>query len=340
MKPITSPYTHGGPDALGVPRHDFSTNANACGPCPAALHAVQQADATRYPDPSYSQLREELAAFHHVTPERVVLAGSASEFIFRITAWAVRQGASQVAIPPHGYGDYLLAAQAWGLDIAEQAADAQLLWRCEPASPLGTLEAAGWDDSGVDAPTVVLDRAYEPLRLSGESAWTAAQLDQVWQLWTPNKALGLSGVRAAYAIAPLHVEAAGDEVRQLCHSWPLGAHGVALLHTWVQPQVQTWLKNTHPTLRQWKARQQQLLTELGWECLPSDTNFFCARPHGALHLSSQHLAQDLQRLRASGIKLRDATSFGLPGHVRISVQPPGTQDALANAWRAPPREAA
>ena len=45
---------HGGPDAWGVPLHDFSTNSNACGPCPQALAAVQAADATRYPDAAYT----------------------------------------------------------------------------------------------------------------------------------------------------------------------------------------------------------------------------------------------------------------------------------------------
>lgn len=48
---------HGGPDALGVPRWDFSTNSNACGPCPHALAAVLQANATHYPDPQYTALR-------------------------------------------------------------------------------------------------------------------------------------------------------------------------------------------------------------------------------------------------------------------------------------------
>lgn len=38
---------HGGPDALGVPAHDFSTNANACGPCPDALDALRRADFAR-----------------------------------------------------------------------------------------------------------------------------------------------------------------------------------------------------------------------------------------------------------------------------------------------------
>ena len=82
---ITTPtvhvHVHGGPDALGVPVHDFSTNANACGPCPQALAAVRDADAAHYPDPSYLALRSRLAAFHGVAPARVLLAASASEFI-------------------------------------------------------------------------------------------------------------------------------------------------------------------------------------------------------------------------------------------------------------------
>ncbi|MGH8848748.1 MAG: aminotransferase class I/II-fold pyridoxal phosphate-dependent enzyme, partial [Polaromonas sp.] len=77
---------HGGPDHQGVPLHDFSTNSNACGPCPAALAAVSQADASHYPDASYTALRRQLAAFHGVDLQRVLLAASASEFIFRITA--------------------------------------------------------------------------------------------------------------------------------------------------------------------------------------------------------------------------------------------------------------
>jgi histidinol-phosphate/aromatic aminotransferase/cobyric acid decarboxylase-like protein len=38
-------------------------------------------------------------------------------------------------------------------------------------------------------------------------------------------------------------------------------------------------------------------------------------------------------LRAHGIKLCDCASFGLEGHVRISVQAPDAQQALHDAWR-------
>lgn len=351
----TTLWTHGGTDALGAASFDFSTNSNACGPCPPALAAVQTADATRYPDPAYAALRQSLAAFHGVAPERVLLAGSASEAIFRITAWAHQQGVRSVCLPKHHYGDYARAAQAWGLQHKDDPAGA-LCWACEPSSPLGQAHAAwpSWLTQHpsrkqaaprlgtptkvfyADGPTdsqglLVLDRAYAPLRLSGAASLSESQLDVVWQLFTPNKALGLTGVRAAYLIAPspLSIRANGQNdtdiasLSLMAPSWPVGAHGVALLQAWVTPEVQAWLVHSLTLLRDWKARQIDLLQQLGWQVAPSEASYFCARPPQTI---------DLVALRQNhGIKLRDASSFGLPGWYRLGVLGPQAQDALATA---------
>ncbi|MBT3066140.1 aminotransferase class I/II-fold pyridoxal phosphate-dependent enzyme [Rhodoferax sp. U11-2br] len=321
-----SSWTHGGADALGAARFDFSTNSNACGPCPQALAAVQAADASHYPDPAYTTLRQSLAAFHGVAPERVLLASSASEAIFRLTAWAKQQGVGSVCLPDHHYGDYARAAQAWGLLHRDDPTDA-LCWACEPSSPLGQSHEPWFLDT---ARFTVLDRAYAPLRLSGEASLNAAQLDQVWQLFTPNKALGLTGVRAAYLIAPSPFETRDggqkdldfERLKLMAPSWVLGAHGVALLQSWVSPEVQAWLADSLTCLRDWKARQIDLLQQLGWQVAPSEANYFCARPP---------VPMDLATLRQHGIKLRDATSFGLPGWYRLGVLAPQAQDALVAA---------
>ncbi|MGP1684553.1 MAG: aminotransferase class I/II-fold pyridoxal phosphate-dependent enzyme [Giesbergeria sp.] len=327
---------HGGPDAQGVPLYDFSTNANACGPCPEVLAAVQQADATRYPDPAYTALRDSLGAFHAVAPERIVLAVSASECIHRFTALAALQGAQAVSVPRHSYGDYAYAARVRGLAVHHDRDDtgtAGLQWACEPSSPLGVLDAqrAHWllvSDLQLvpkQQPLRVLDCAYAPLRLDGSSP--PAHAPGVWQLWTPNKALGLTGVRAAYAIAP-HANAAG-RLAALAPSWPVGAHGVAMLIAWLQPSVQRWLADCLPLLQAWKVRQQTLCSALDWaECEGSTANFFCARP------PQESLPERLAVLRAAGIKLRECSSFGLPGVLRLGVLPPPAQDALQAAWRA------
>lgn len=325
--------THGGPDALGVPLYDFSTNSNACGPCPHALAAVQQADATRYPDPQYTALKAELAAFHRVNPARIVLAASASEFIHRISAWVARSGQASgaaVCFPPHHYSDYAQAAQAWGLPVTTEPSRAALLWCCEPSSPLGQPQAnmAAWVDGLMAHPyrqQIVLDCAYAPLRLSGTPSLNAAQMNAVWQLWTPNKALGLTGIRAAYAIAPLELESAVGALTALSPSWPIGAHGVALLEAWCRAPSQQWLAQTLPILRVWKAQQVAQCASWGWQVLPSEANFFAARP------GVEDVPAWLHALRSHGIKLRDATSFGLPGHVRLGVLPPEALGALVQA---------
>lgn len=329
MPDLAHTRQHGGPDAAGIPRHDFSSNSNVCGPCPTAWAAVQQADATHYPDPRYGQLRQQLAQFHGVAPERIVLAASASEFIFRISAAVARQGDRSVGLPAHAYGDYAAAAQAWGLQPTSGAA-ADLVWCCDPSSPLGAPhEGLGATiDSLAASASCVLDLAYEPLRLEGAIDLTPAQRDRVWQLWTPNKALGLTGVRAAYAVAPLQAQAMVEGLEALAPSWPVGAHGVALLQNWVTPEAQAWLAASRATLRDWKAQQIALCeADLGWSCRPGVANFFCAQ------LPTSDAAALCAQLRAQGIKLRDAASFGLPGHVRLAVLPPAAQAALRAAMR-------
>jgi histidinol-phosphate aminotransferase len=329
--PMSTAIVHGGPDAQGVPAHDFSTNGNACGPCPVTLAALQADDAAHYPDPQYTGLRETLARFHGVEASRIVMAASASEFVFRITAAFASRGGRIVALPPHSYGDYRRAARAWELTAVtwndgERAGKPtpSLHWACDPSSPLGQMEPGlgARIDQLPDGATCVLDLAYEPLRLDGALALTAAQRDRVWQLVTPNKALGLTGIRAAYAIAPREDRELQEVVMRLAHSWPVGSHGVALLGAWTLPEAQAHLHRTRATLANWKQQQIATCASLGWECLPSVTNFFCVRPDPG---NLQALAADL---RGHGIKVREAASFGLPEALRLAVLPPASQTAL------------
>lgn len=338
---------HGGPDAQGAAPHDFSTNGNACGPCEEVVSALRAADAAHYPDPLYTTLRERLAAFHGVAMDRIVIAASASEFIFRITATAARIGATTVKLPQHSYGDYKRAANAWGFEPIEENNDngASLVWLCDPSSPLGQpVDGIGSiiDRLHTDA-ICVLDLAYEPLRLQGSLGLEQIRRDRVWQLWTPNKALGLTGIRAAYAIAPRIDDTEGsggrtgqrivlETMARLAPSWPLGTHGSVLLECWTRPTVQSWLAQSLATLRTWKIDQLASCRSLGWVPLPSMANFFCARVPTECDIGVLAI-----HLRTHGIKLRDATSCGLPSHVRLAVASPASQRALEAAMRSAPR---
>lgn len=316
---------HGGPGAAGPLPFDFSTCANAAGPCPTALATVRDADPTRYPDPQSTALRQRLGERHGVAAERIVIAASASEFIQRITAVAARLGVRSVAVPVPAYGDYAAAASACGLPVRTSTTSGPALrWVADPSSPLGQDGAPGPDDG----PTV-LDAVYAPLRLAGISPWQTDDLDRVFVLASPNKALGLTGVRGAYAIAPREgpgLAPQGGPWRQALAaaepSWPLGAHGVAMLQAWCEPAVARWVEDSRATLSAWKQALVTLLAARGFEIQPSVTPFFVARPPRPTEAA---------RLRRHGVAVRDAASFGLPGWWRLSAQPPVAQQALAGA---------
>ena len=158
---------------------------------------LAQADRARYPDPSYTALRERLAQRHGVSPSQVLVAASASEFIRRMSlAIALRVPGAAVRCPQPGYGDYAAAALALGLQVVGAEVDApSLAWVTQPGSPQGQVLPTPRPGPAI----TVLDLAYQPLQLGGAPSepphWA-------WQLWSPNKALGLTGVRGAYAIAP------------------------------------------------------------------------------------------------------------------------------------------
>jgi histidinol-phosphate aminotransferase len=324
MSSTTTGRQHGGPGAAGAVRWDFSTNVNAAGPCPQALAALAAADPARYPDPGYHALRERLAGWHGVACERIVLAASGSEFIQRITAVSARLAPGPVAIPAAAYGDYAVAAAAWGrASTVASDATATLRWCADPSSPLGQDAVP---PANVMAVPTVLDAAYAPLRLQGSSGWNAAAQDSVFRLYSPNKALGLPGVRGAYAIAPAQadwpVARWCDALEQTQPSWPLGSHAVALLQAWTEPATQHWLAASRQTLRVWTASLRAGLDALGLQPQASVTPFLCARRPACASASWMH---------ARGLAVRDTTSFGLPGLMRISAQPPDALHALLSA---------
>lgn len=345
---------HGGSDAGPPIAHDFSTNANAAGPAPAVLAAVMAADRRRYPDPGYHALRTLLSARLRVSTGRLVLAASGSEAILRMTLAASLHGVRAVHAPQPGYGDYARAATGLGLRAIRHAdpqalaeavarqASPSLVWTCEPCNPTGaSMPAEAWTHLfqaiASTGSVLAIDRAYEPLRLHGADPVPAAVAAHAWQCWSWNKACGLTGVRAAYVVAPVDADSADDGVgakvvlrgtlERLAPSWVLGAEGAAFLEAATDDHAQAWLAGARQQLRAWERAQRDALRSAGWTLQPSTVPFFLATPpwpHDAF-------VERLATLRHEGIKLRDAAGFGLAGQLRLSVQPPASQRALMEA---------
>jgi histidinol-phosphate aminotransferase len=330
---------HGGPDAGPAVRIDFSTNAHPLGPTPWVERAVRQAARHTYPDPAYHLLRESLADFHGVDPGRIVPGASASELIWRLTLGFSRQAGprAQVRVDAPTFGEYARAARALGLASLPAPMETPapcLHWLCSPNNPTGenldaAIEAALAESKRLAAPRLLaVDLAYRPFAaLTAGSPGHPGVLDSPWaervvQLWSPNKVHGLTGVRGAYLVwpqarhAPFGTEVLGD----LAPSWVLGAEGVAMLDAHPHPEAWQSLRERQPLLRSWKAAQAAMLSAAGWQLRPSELHFGLARPPSTLAGAQAPLWH--AHLRAHGIKLRQADSFGLAGWVRLCVRAP------------------
>lgn len=385
---MLDPRIHGGADRSPCPTpltHDFSTNRNAAGPAPQAQTAIAHADCSAYPDPHYRELRTLLAAAHRVEPARVLIAASASEAIHRLSLAAHLNGVRIARVPAHAFGDYAHAAASLGWQVLKRPPRSKstlglvghmgqighMDWACEPASPLGDAENI-WDAWKIENPHAwrILDCAYAPLRLdnldySENNSQPSEKIDfqnmlspaaqyhaaHIWQIWSPNKALGLTGVRGAYVIAPECAQPSHiQRINALAASWVVGTHGAAMLQSWCSPEVQRWLQTSRSQLAQWRTYGQQTCADLGWAIYPTaQANYFCANIFGKKNLQNHspnakqnleavthQVAHLLHHLRYEyGIRVRDAQSFGLaPGWLRLGVLPENAWDKLKAATMA------
>jgi len=315
---------HGGTDSGPPPRFDFSTNANALGPDPHALQAVREADPSRYPDPLYTALHQAIAAFHQVAPEQVAVGTGTSELIHRLVRWRWLRG--PMLILPPTFSEYARAAQPVELPLLEAHSPeeflhllprATLAFLCLPNNPTGEvypfLEEAAQTAHNHRC-TLVLDLAYYPLTQNPPPL-----PEGVWRLYGPNKACGLTGVRAGYLVAPVSLA----HFRHLAPSWVLSVHGEAFLRASLAPSSQAWVAQTRQTLWHWRQDLAQGLRALGLQVQEGQANFLLVRVGSASLIA--------QALRDQGIRVRDCTSFGLKEYLRLSAQPPEAQQALLEA---------
>jgi histidinol-phosphate aminotransferase len=307
------------------PRYDFSSNANALGPCPSVLAAVRNAVLTHYPDPLYAHLRDTLAAHHRTTPDRIVVGAGASELILRsirCIEGAVQQLAPTFSEYAHGArlaGRRLISARSPAAFLRAQKEHPGIGFVCWPNNPTGDVWPLDFLAAAAAAGPLVVDMAYAPLcdvPLAGALEAAAAK---AYRLYSPNKAFGLTGIRAAYLITPR----IDRRMASSAPSWVIGRDAVAFLEAVCRPQARAWLEQSLPRLQRWRGRLAGSLRGLGLPVRESPATFLLARVGEATRISLH--------LRSRGVRVRDASSFGLRQWIRLSAQPPVAQKALLAA---------
>lgn len=315
----------------------LSSNENPLGPSPQAVEAITEtADrANFYPKAAHVDLRERIAETWSVTPEQVWLANGGDGAIDYLSR-AMLEPNDAVLVPDPGFAYYGMSARfhhgtvtTYPLDreadfhyAAETVLSAysgeRIIYLNSPHNPTGAtipLEAIRSIATETDEDTlVVVDEAYGEFS-DAESARTLLDRSDIAVLRSFSKAYGLAGIRLGYALVPTDWAEAYTRVNTPFAVSELACRaGLAAL-------ADTDHLDKTIEITQWaRAHLRDKLTVPTW---PSGGNFVLAAVDDAEQVTEQ--------LQTKGIIVRDCTSFGLPGCIRIST---GTRQTTPVAIKA------
>lgn len=200
-------------------------NEGLFGALPGVLEKVADGlgDTWKYPESSYGELRERLAAWLGVDVDQIVPGHGIQALLLQLVAAFVEPG-DRVVVPHPTYGLYVQACRAAGakvervacpelaLDLEQIAAvarrsRARLVFICDPNNPtglqIGTADWSAFLDALPEGCVVVADEAYaeyiEPTMQIDRFSDIAAGRPVV-VLRTFSKIFGLAGLRLGYAI--------------------------------------------------------------------------------------------------------------------------------------------
>lgn len=324
---------------LGADVAMLASNESPFAPVPEVSEAVQRALAgvNRYPDPTYSALREALSDRYGIPPARIALGNGSCDILLAageallepgaeiVYAWpafseyphlAAASGARAIEVPLDSDDRHDLDAMAEEITVATR-----LVLVCNPNNPTST-------SVGLDRITaflervpshvcVVLDEAYNEFSLNLGDPYASVELLRSWPnlvlLRTFSKVYGLAALRAGYALCgDSSFRQAVDVVRQPFHlnAAAQAAAVEALRH---QDAVERRVTQTLAA----RLTLEQGLRERGLWVAESDANFIWVRlPEEADEASV------LKGLGERRVLVRSGTSLGREGALRVTVGHP------------------
>ncbi len=337
----------------------LNTNENPYPPSPKVLAAVKGAVDGRlrlYPNPTAQPLRDKLAKLHRCRPENIIIGNGSDELLMLAVRTFVEPAASHrrpdraeksgstVQYFTPSYSLYPVLADihgarrnavrlapdfglpALGLLEKSRAWDfaAALTFVTTPNAPSGRgyasheLEALCRRHRGV----VILDEAYVDFA-EGHALALALKHPHVLVARTFSKAYSLCFQRVGYFVGHPELIAALDKLRDSYNVNGLGQ--VAALATL---DHLAYYRENFARVKTTRRRLAAGLTALGFEVLPSSTNFILVRP------PRFPARQWLEKLRDRKILVRWFSYPEVKDYLRITIGTDAEADALLRAARA------
>jgi histidinol-phosphate aminotransferase len=325
----------------------LNTNENPYPPSPLAVDAIQQAAASgleRYPDPTSLALREAVARRHGLAADQV-FAGNGSDEVLAHAFFAFFQQAEPLLVPDVSYSFYKVYAQLYGIACELQPVDEGLRIDVEAIAARARGGCAGIVIANPNAPTgvglplsqierllaacpdrvVLVDEAY--VDFGGESALPLiGRYPNLLVVQTLSKSRSLAGLRVGFACGQQHLIDALVRVKDSFNSYPLDrlatAGAVAAL------EDEAWFVTTRDKIVDTREGLSLQLEDLGFEVLPSQTNFVFARH------PQRDAAELAALLRERAVLVRHFKQPRIAQYLRISIGTREQCSALVQALQA------
>jgi histidinol-phosphate aminotransferase len=347
-----SPYTPGEqPKIKGLIK--LNTNENPYPPAPAVLRAIKAAVDSRlrlYPNPTAQPLREKLAKFHGCSPENIFV-GNGSDEILALTVRAFvepvdcakSKSAATVQFFIPSYSLYPVLADAHGAlsnkvplepDFSLPAITgprrargwdfaAALSFITTPNAPSGRAYSANLlaEIATAQRGVVILDEAY--VDFAEENALDLAKkYSNVLVCRTFSKAYSLCFMRVGYALGDANLIGALDKIRD-----SYNVNGMGQIAALATLDNLDYYRPNFRRIIQTRSAATNALSGLGFDVLPSQTNFLLARP-------PRFPAEEwLQKLRKQKILVRWFSYPEVRDYLRITIGTEQEMQALLRAAR-------
>jgi len=330
------PYVPGRSKLSGTgPVIKLSSNETPLGPSPHAVEAFREAAyrLDRYPDGSYTHLREAIAAANRLNPAQIV-CGNGSDELFHVLAQAYLGPGDEAIYTEHGFLVYRIAILAAGAQpvVAPErnlTADVDLILErvtlrtravfiANPNNPTGTYLSAqevrrlraGLPENVL----LVLDGAYAEYvnRKDYEAGIElAASTPNTVMTRTFSKIYGLAAARAGWAYAPAPIADAMNRIRS---PFNLAQPSVEAAAAALEDKQHIAHAQAHNEL--WRGRVTRELRGLGYEVPDSAANFVLI----LFGKETGRTADDADRhLIARRIILRQLAAYKLPHALRMTI---------------------
>lgn len=315
---------HGGAGDTAI---DLSASLNPLGPHPAALDAARRCELGRYPEPDARQFISAAAKRHRLDTDCIVPTPGASWGLWLCAVALLGRGNLCLALGPC-FGEYRRSAEIAGAEYDEVnvwPADQESLSRGIEVAlarrPAMLILANPFNPGGQALPgsdirrlceqnprtTFLIDEAFASFAPVGTSLLEGdSPQKNALVVRSLTKELAMPGLRMGYIVGDA---ALASQLNGVLPAWPLSAPAIAAAIAGLDDL--SHMEAGAALGRQHVAELTAALAAAGAAPFRSDANYLVA-----------HAPTAETELRKSGITVRDCTSFGLRGHVRVAAPRP------------------